>query len=428
MDDRARPGRRAAASASGADARAIGTYVAVAAASLILSLLFLRAPGSDDVAEEFLPWMASLHDLGLGAGYESWEDMYPPGVAILLNLADRLLPRAENFYVLSSLVGAAQLAAALLFAVHARSLVLSLAFLAATALSSSALMYLDVLYAVPLLVAFYASLDRRPTLAASAFAVACLIKWQPLILLPFLAILWLDQAWARGPRHVVALILVPTLIAGGVAAFFWPASAEALFLALEGDTWSGQALNLAWLAQILYGKPPIALFFYMPHQEPWLLALKALFAAVYLPILVTAFLRYRRDPMAMLTAAFAGFVAYFLLSASVHENHLYVPTILGFVLWSRQPSFAPYAIAVATFSNLNLVLFYGLDGKPPFAPTPLFGLVTAALSLAALLASTLGLYHAFRCHPVFRLTQPVRTAAQHVNRTPLFTNSAKLKP
>lgn len=400
-----RPASRAPA--SGADARSIGRYVVVAAVSLILSLLFLRAPGSDDVVEEFLPWMASLHDLGIGAGYESWADMYPPGTAILLNLADRLLPRAENFYVLSSLVGAAQLAAALLFAFYARSLVLSLAFLAATALSSSALMYLDVLYAVPLLVAFYASLDRRPTLAASSFAVACLIKWQPLILLPFLAILWLEQARARGPRHVAALILAPALIAGGVASLFWPASVQALFLALEGETWSGNALNFAWLVQILYGKPPEALFFYMPHQQPWLWALKALFASVYLPILATAFLWYRRDPMAMLAAAFAGFVAYFLLSASVHENHLYVPTILGFVLWSRRPSFAPYALAVAAFSNLNLLLFYGLDGTPPFEPTPLFGLVTAALSMAALAAGALGLRHALRCNPTFGMAQPV---------------------
>lgn len=124
--------------------------------------------------------------------------------------------------------------------------------------------------------------------------------------------------------------------------------------------------------------------FLVTNPSKWLL--RVLFAAVYVPILVAAIRTRRHDPARMMTFAMAGFVAYFLLAPSVHENHLFVPVVLGFVLWTRVPGLAPAVVATAALFNMNLLLFYGLTGTSPLPRDHFFALLTGTLSATALLA------------------------------------------
>ncbi|MCF8531473.1 MAG: hypothetical protein K9G48_00580 [Reyranella sp.] len=348
-----------------------------------MSLLFIRAPGSYDVRGEWLPWLETVHRLGLLQGYAEIDDMYPPGTISLLLMADELLPMIPDLFAIKVLIAMAQLGAGLLFTYHCRSSSLAVGFVLAITLSGSALCYLDILFAVPLLVSLYAALDKRPALSVATFIFACFIKWQPLILVPFLAVLWFEQARSLGRHHLLATAGTAALAIFPVTWMFWPAIGLAFGEALTGDTWSGNALNLPWLVQLVLGYSP-GVIYDVAESRQWMV--RSVFAAIYLPLLVAAARWHRNQAAEMLMFATAGFLAYFLLAPSVHENHLFVPMVVGFVLYSRTPKLAPLAICIALFANANLLLFFGFDGNPLFEANPTFAAVTGTLAAVALLA------------------------------------------
>jgi hypothetical protein len=358
-------------------------YGAVAASSIALSALGWSAPGTEDVADIWLPWMDTVARHGLIKGYAELDADYPPGAMALLLAARRLLPAASDLTVVKTLLTAAQLVSALLFAAFCRRTGPSLCFVAAVALSASTLGYLDILFTAPLVVALFAARDRRPTLSSMAFGIACLTKWQPLILLPFLLPIWIEQARKVSVGHV-ALAAGPSLaFCGAIAWWLWPE----ICLAFAHGTWSADALNLPWLPQVAARLSPQV----MDAPDHAILALRLLFAAIYLP-LVARTLSRRGSAGDALTHAMAGFAAYFMLAPSVHENHLFTAMVLAFVLWARDPSMAWPSIGIALFANLNLVVFYGLAGAPLFSPGPRFALLTGALSAVATGAFCYALY------------------------------------
>lgn len=265
---------------------------------------------------------------------------------------------------------------------------LSLFSLAAVALSASMLAYLDILLAIPLLVSFFAALDRRPILSAAAFGIACLIKWQPLVIVPFMLVVWFEQARSEPRRHLVAAGLL-AIAAGVIAWVFWPAIWSSFTHAFGHVGWSAHALNFPWFVQIVLGYQPQII---QAPSAP-LLGLRVIFATIYLLLLGTGIWRQRGDTMTMLSFALAAFLAYFTFAASVHENHLFGPMLLAFVLWSRNPRLRTAAIALVIFANLNLAVFYGLTGTPPFAVGPSFAWLTGILSAFSLLLFAYVLSH-----------------------------------
>ena len=362
-------------------------YGAVAASSIALSILGWSAPGTEDVADIWLPWMDAVARHGLIKGYAEIGGDYPPAAAALLFAARRLLPAASDLTVVKALLATAQLISTLLFAAFCRRTGPSLCFVAAVALSASSLGYLDILFTAPLVVALFAALDKRPALSATAFTLTCLVKWQPLILLPFLLPLWIEQARKVSIGHI-ALAAGPSLaICAAIALGFWPAIWLAFGQAFAHGIWSADALNLPWLLQVAVGLSPQV----MEVPDRAILALRLLFAAIYLPLVVRALSR-RGSAEDTLTHALAGFATYFMLAPSVHENHLFTAMVLAFVLWARDPSKAWPALGIALFANLNLVVFYGLAGAVPFSPGPRFALLTGALSAVATGAFCYGLY------------------------------------
>jgi hypothetical protein len=362
-------------------------YGAVAASSIALSVLGWSASGTEDVADIWLLWMDAVARDGLIKGYAEIGGDYPPGAAALLLAARRLLPAASDLTVVKALLATVQLVSTLLFAAFCRRTGPSLCFVVAVGLSASSLGYLDILFTPPLVVALFAALDKRPALSATAFTLACLVKWQPLILLPFLLPVWIEQARKVSIGHV-ALAAGPSLaICAAIAWWFWPALWLAFGEASAHGTWSSDALNLPWLLQVVVGLSPQVMD--APDLAVW--ALRLLFAAIYLPLAARALSR-RGSAEDALTYALAGFAAYFMLAPSVHENHLFTAMVLAFVLWARNPSMSWPAIGIALFANLNLVVFYGLAGVVPFSPGPRFALLTGALSAVATVAFCYGLY------------------------------------
>lgn len=332
---------------------------------------------------------------GLIKGYAEIAGDYPPGAAALLLAARRLLPAASDLTVVKALLATAQLVSTLLFAAFCRRTAPSLCFVAAVALSASSLGYLDMLFTAPLVVALFAALDRRPALSSTALTIACLVKWQPLILLPFLLPVWFEQA-RKVSIGRVTLAAGPSLaICAAIAWWFWPEIWLAFGQATRHGIWSANALNLPWLLQVAVGLSPQVME--VPDHAIW--ALRLLFAAVYLSLVARALSR-RGSAENVLAYALAGFAAYVMLAPSVHENHLFTAMVLAFALWARNPSMSWPAIGIALFANINLVLFYGFSGAIPFSPGPRFALLTGALSAVATGAFCYGLYRLIAGSPV----------------------------
>lgn len=360
--------------------RATLRYAVAALASLAVSWLSWHVPGTIDVETYWLPWLAAVSRYGVIEGYAAASGDYPPITAALLFLARSLLPAANDMTVLKTLLAAAQLGATLVVLAQTGRLALSLFCLAAVALSASMLAYLDILLAIPLLVAFFAALDRRPILSAAAFGIACLVKWQPLVMAPFMLVVWFEQARAEPRRHLAAATLLTTA-AGLIAWVFWPAIWSSFTRAFGHFGWSAHALNFPWFVQTVLGYQPQII------QAPAapLLGLRLIFATVYLLLLGAGIRRQRGDTMVMMSFALAASLAYFTFAAGVHENHLFGPMLLAFVLWACNPRFQTAAIALAMFANLNLAVFYGLSGTPPFATGPAFAWLTGILAACSLL-------------------------------------------
>ncbi len=193
-----------------------------------------------------------------------------------------------------------------------------------------------------------------------------------------------------------AAILVATL------AIFGPEFLLEFRRATSENFLSANALNFQWIVtEALAHLDPRRFSLRRGHftaniirvPSATLLALiKLLFLAIYLGILS----RFVRRPMTyttMLYYAYLGYIAYFLFNTSVHENHHVPAVVLAGLLWAMDRRYGPLFLVTTVMMNVNLLLFYGLDGLPRL-PILLRGL-DVSLPLAILDVALFGLLLVF---------------------------------
>ena len=108
---------------------------------------------------------------------------------------------------------------------------------------------------------------------------------------------------------------------------------------------------------------------------------KLLFWTTYL-LLLALFFRCEKTFTNLLIFSAPGYLCYFTFNTGVHENHLFLVTILAVVLYWREESWRANAVILLLMANINLFLFYGVDGDLHFPW--LFAGVDIALPLAVL--------------------------------------------
>jgi hypothetical protein len=132
---------------------------------------------------------------------------------------------------------------------------------------------------------------------------------------------------------------------------------------------SGNALNLPWVAGFFYK----LLFFpsfsrqdelmYSMLPSIYLMPVKVIFWIVFGAVFVRA-VRSEKTFTNCLLFSIVGFMTYVIWSPGVHENHLFVPVILAYMLMLHERTREHWAIVtiLAVMSNVNMFVFYGVTG------------------------------------------------------------------
>lgn len=346
----------------------------VMAALVVATTILFATPGTGDM-KIWERWTSNAMRLGVVAGFRENDNDYPP-------LSDVALWVTGHAGVAAGLPVATTIKLSLLI-VLALTLILyfawigragpTLALWAAIVLNAVGMGYLDVYALPPLILCLWALQQSRSTAALTWFTVACLVKWQPLVIAPFL--LWhLGHAyWPLSSAHLrrwLGLLGPSLLLVAIVIAVFEPYPfLRALAKSLGHRVLSGDTLNLPWMATwiqqaVAHGMAGLTgQVSAIPSAPLWLrLPFKLLFAWQFLVLLY----RYTKGTARFertLAYSLVGFLAYVALSSGVHENHWFVPSVLAIVLTGYRRQWLAPAIAIGVVANLNLLLFYGLTGR-----------------------------------------------------------------
>lgn len=353
------------------------------AAAALFSWWLLPSRGTEDVGL-WGYWTDKVLELGLREGYAAAPDSYPPGSVAVLSLLARLALNLGlgRFVVLKLSLWLALLALTAVAWYWTRSPRWAAAVHLGLLLNSAALGYLDVFFGVPLLLSLLALRSRRHALAGLAYGLACSFKWQPLIAGPGILLYLAFGRDDRGPRAALQRTLAfgAGALAPLAAAFALVGSdlMRSVGHAVSHSYLSGNALNLPWLAQaglrvlapgsfgvLSRGDDILASEAWLISTlDPWIvLPLRAFFLAAF-ALALLLFLRSRRSFEDFLTANLLGSLAYFMLNTGVHENHLFLSLILAAALAFQTHRGRRWFALWAVAANLNLLLFYGLTGRP----------------------------------------------------------------
>jgi hypothetical protein len=154
--------------------------------ALIIGLSFTHSPGTSDI-EFWKAWVNNADNYGLVAGYAANHDAYPPLASVILWAAEQVFQplQASAFLSIKFSIFFFLVATASLFWLWTRDLRVALILYFALLLNSVALGYIDVYFAPPLILSLWMLKEGRWLWFSLLFALATLIKWQPMIIAPF---------------------------------------------------------------------------------------------------------------------------------------------------------------------------------------------------------------------------------------------------
>jgi hypothetical protein len=219
------------------------------------------------------------------------------------------------------------------------------------------LSYMDILVAPFLLAGLHQLRQRRYARFTWLYIAACSIKYPPLIIAPFLLVhvtaqLRQDCGASVGAigKRLLAVWFLPWLMAALLLlGVFGLEPIHALLRTLGHHELTNNALNFNWTMDALD-----------PAFDRAALA-QTLFLCFYAGSLL-AYLGRRKTFENLLLHSILGHLSYFSFAVGVHENHLFLSTLLAVFLACSASSFVPLALNLCLISTLNMFEFYGTTG------------------------------------------------------------------
>lgn len=342
----------------------------------VVTLLPLHAGGTTDVSDR-QAWTEAIERDGLVVAFTNIDSSYPPFTWVILQGA-AFLRRAlamDTFLALKWSLVAFLCITSILFFAWTRNFLLTVALHLSLILNSVALGYVDIYFAPPLILAFWALRQRKRFWFTVFYTVACLIKWQPLILGPFLALYLIRELDLQKWRTELPIFLRDTglpaaVIIGGTLWKFGPAVLGALENAMNHAVLSGYALNYNWLLTHYlrltqprrFGPLADGIADYVDATDWSVIGFSKIAFYVFYAVALIVFPRRQRSFDDLLRFTIVGYLAYFTFNTGVHENHLFIAALLGVILYQFSPRDVYAALILVLSANLNLIVFYGFNG------------------------------------------------------------------
>jgi hypothetical protein len=215
---------------------------------------FLYSPGTEDV-DTLSRWTQEITAYGVTGGFAHSLADYPPLTFVFLAAVAHIAQALglSWFIVLKSSVLLFLVASSACFYWFTRNLILTAGFELALVLNSVALGYVDVYSGLFVITALFLLQRGYLSLGLVLFTASCFIKWQPLILAPFIGIYVLAVArggsGSRGNlwRMIAPFVLSAIAVVIPVFAFFGTTTFDALRRIAGYRYISGNALNLGWI-------------------------------------------------------------------------------------------------------------------------------------------------------------------------------------
>jgi hypothetical protein len=345
---------------------------------IAVSLFF--SPGTGDVAT-WETWIREMSAFGLTGGFIHSGTDYPPLSLIILTIVSRCADAFGTtvFVSLKCSLLIFLIATAGSFYWFSRNLILTAALEFSLILNSVGLGYLDIYFAPFLIAAFFCLQRSYFNAGVLLFAISCSIKWQPLLIAPFIFIYVMaaagdglagrDKAFKRAMPFLVATLVVvlPLVMIFGPGAII-----NSLQRATTRHNFiSGYAMNFGWLhtwalhlwAPEKYGSLQNGEIGLIQSRDALvLLPERFLFYLSYIAIVIT-FALQKKTFRKLVVYSMLGYLSYFLFNAGVHENHLFLVCCLAWILVFVDQDQLPRAINLSIAANANLFLFFGAFGQ-----------------------------------------------------------------
>ena len=370
-------------------------------ATLLMATIYFESPGTGDV-KIWTRWLINSINHGLGHGYTLNRADYPPlSSAITYGFCKLAIIEGDLFFAIKLSISVFLIISALAYYQISKNILLTTLFLIACFLNSILLGYTDIYYTGCLLFAiwFLKQTNKQTNILIIFpifFTLAFLIKWQPLILTPFIGLYIIKQQTGYGAKkgflNIIKPILVSLIIIGAITQIYNPQDIlHAFQKALNRDYLSANALNLNWLITAylkitipeIYGLPKDGIITWIKISGEIKDNIKLMFWVIYLGAVISYALS-SQDFETFLKFSGFGSIAYFTFNFGVHENHMILVVLVYSLLVLINPSHLKDYIYIIFFNNINLYLFYGFHGVGPKEGRLIFDQIDISIPLAAM--------------------------------------------
>jgi hypothetical protein len=349
---------------------------------ITLGIIFLYTQGAEDV-KEWVKWGGNIDKYGLIDAYSQDKADYPP--LILVDLySSVIISKLFGFEILKSIkisIFLFLLVTSLVFWFYTRSFIYAVALYLSLFLNSVMLGYLDIYFAPTLILSLWALEKQRKAIFLVLFIITFLIKWQTLIISPFILVYILNIKPVKIWKEIdfnnlflqVILPAVSVLVCVSLI-FGFNEIKNAFIIASSHHYVSGLALNLNWIITfILHIIDPKE--FHGLLNKTWQMVIKTeqvkitllprlIFTIFYFTILYK-FFKAEKNFENLLVYSIFGYLAYFMFNIGVHENHLILGVILSLLLLRSNKVHLQLAVVIILICNINMFLFCGFDGSGP---------------------------------------------------------------
>jgi len=370
-------------------------WLVVLLALVLLSCSLVYSPGTLDV-HTWSRWIRDYLDYSPVAGYAHNETDYPPLMVFIFYLfakAGALAHIGIFGSVKITILFFSILSTSLVF-YWTRSYAWTALFHLSFILDSVCLGYADLILGFFLILALLQLREKNIAAFSVTFALSVFIKWQALIISPFL-FLYVLNINSRTDDHPAKNLKVALLAFTGISSviifYFGTNKLWSAFTWAFHHPWlSANALNMHWVLTFLYqafypeqfgalhnGK----IFFITAANPPSIFIFFKVVFALLFSFTVLAFYRSKKNMEDLLLFSLTGYLMYFTFYTGVHENHLFLAVILSLLLASGNKHYFSLAIYLLAAFNMNMFLFYGFNGH--FSPPRV---IAGALDVSLLLA------------------------------------------